>query len=180
MESPISWLPSCRLSEEKTSIVRDGLFVAYVYARDFATDPRTQNGSVITKDNAIVTHGWNSFPPNVRETNERWERPLKYAYVEHAERKAIYHAAQKGMSCDGAHMYCPWYACADCARAIIESGIRKVTGHLQMFVKTPEHWRESMQIAFEMLSDAGVETFVFDGKVCNRLEVRIDGEVWVP
>jgi dCMP deaminase len=49
--------------------------------------------------------------------------------MEHAERDAIYKAAFVGMQTEGATLYVPWFACADCARAIIAAGITRVVGN---------------------------------------------------
>ncbi|MFX8778102.1 deaminase, partial [Acinetobacter baumannii] len=88
----------------------------------------------------------------------RWERPLKYQFVEHAERNSIFHAAREGSKLAGSTMYCPWYACADCARAIIQAGIKEVVGHQKCFDLTPGHWKESIANAFQMFEEAGVKT----------------------
>jgi len=50
-------------------------------------------------------------------------RPAKYRWTEHAERNAIFSAARMGVSIVGATMYLPWFPCAECARAIVQSGI---------------------------------------------------------
>ena len=109
----------------------------------------------------------------------RLERPKKYAFIEHAERNAIYAAACKGEATAGGTLYCPWYACADCARAIIQAGIVRVIGHKQMFDRTPEHWKETIAYGNEMFREAGVEALQYDGPIgeCTAL---INGEVWNP
>src|SRR5687768_3524816 len=119
------------------------LQAAYFHASKYSTDPNTQNAAVLIDDmpsgfddsgryilsKKIVASGANHFPDGVKELPERWERPIKYSYVEHAERNCIYSAAKRGIKTDGLVMYCPWFACADCARAIIQAGIAEVVGH---------------------------------------------------
>ena len=72
--------------------------------------------------------GANLIPgPSVRKTEERCDRPLKYQYLEHAERTAIYRACKSGLKIEGnAIMYSPYNPCVDCARAIISVGIEKL------------------------------------------------------
>lgn len=92
-------------------------------------DERTQIGAVIVGvDNEIVSTGYNSFPRGINDDiPERQERPEKYFWFEHAERNAIYNAARIGVSTLGTTMYMTCgISCADCARAIISAGIKKV------------------------------------------------------
>ena len=102
---------------------------AYNYASIVSSDLNTQNGAIIVNNGEIISMGANSIPLNVKIDDNRLKRPDKYNYIEHAERNAIYNAAKQGKSTYGATMYCPWFACTDCARAIIQSGIKKVVGH---------------------------------------------------
>jgi len=91
-------------------------------------DPSTKVGCIITsKDHQILATGFNGFPRNVDETiAERWERPLKYDLVEHAERNAIYHAARHGISLRGSTAYLNWYPCKDCTKGLIQAGIDEI------------------------------------------------------
>ena len=92
-------------------------------------DRNTQIGVVIVgRDNEIVSTGYNSFPRGIDDNvDERQEKPEKYFWFEHAERNAIYNAARIGVSTLGTTMYMTCgISCADCARAIINSGISKI------------------------------------------------------
>lgn len=90
-------------------------------------DRSTKCGAVIvTPDNDIVTRGWNDHPRGLPDYSERRERPAKYVFTEHAERNAIYNAARLGVSTKGCSIYVNRVPCPDCARAIIQSGIRQV------------------------------------------------------
>lgn len=151
---------------------------AYKFATRYSTDPSTNLGAVIVSpEGEFLSGDANRFPEGVKETKERWERPLKYHYVEHAERNAIYSAAADGMSTYEATMYCPWFACADCARAIIQCGIKKVVGHKFMMDGTPDRWRESIDEAHKMLTEAGVEWEFIDCKI-GDIKILFNGE-WV-
>jgi dCMP deaminase len=127
-------------------------------------DERTQIGVVMVgKDNEIVSTGYNSFPRGLNDNlSERQERPEKYFWFEHAERNAIYNAARIGVSTLGTTMYMTCdISCADCARAIINSGVSKV-----VFSRTtkqwPEIWLESWKRSLQMFQEAGVEIEYYD------------------
>jgi dCMP deaminase len=164
--------------------IKELMAEAYVYAKEHATDPSTQNGALIIDPwtQQVLAQGANHFPRGVQENDFRWERPQKYQFVEHAERNSIYDAAAKGIKTDGRWMICPWYACTDCARAIIQAKIKKVIGHQTTLDWTPEHWKDSIEVALNMLDEAGVEYTFWTGKVFEEDEVKIrfNGELRSP
>lgn len=158
------------------SRLRDAYRLAYLNS----DDPSTKNGAILlNRFGQIIGSGVNCFPRDVLLHADRLQRPTKYAFMEHAERNAIFAAARQGESTDGGTLYCPWYACSDCARAIIQAGIVRVIGHKQMFDRTPEHWKESIAFGNEMFREAGVEALQYDGLIgeCTGL---INGETWNP
>lgn len=157
----------------------DGFFMrmAYRYAAKNSQDPSTQNGAIIVLSNGIpVSLGANRLPPGVESRPERLERPAKYSWLEHAEKDAVISAREP---LDGATLYCPWSACAECARAIILSGIKELVGHQECCDKTPERWRESIQVANQMLDEAGVKRRMISGKI-GGCRVLFDGQWWEP
>src|SRR5512137_1572307 len=91
-------------------------------------DPNTQIGAVIVAPNhEIRSTGYNSLPRGIRDdVPERLERPTKYLWMEHAERNAIYNAARCGTPLEGCTIYIQLMPCMDCARAIVQAGIREV------------------------------------------------------
>lgn len=114
-------------------------------------------GAVIVDDrNVLVSIGWNGFPRGVNDdVDARHGRPAKYKWTEHAERNAIYNAAANGHSTRGCTIYLPWYPCADCARAIIQSGIARI-------VCTEPDWNDHIwaadfAVVREMLAEVGLE-----------------------
>lgn len=114
-------------------------------------DERTQVGAVLATRSRLV-YAANQIPPGLRLAGD------KYAVMEHAERAAIYKAAASGIQTAGAKLYAPWFACRDCARAIILAGITEVVGLSSLAVVTPERWRQEIAAAVTMLQDAGVGT----------------------
>lgn len=138
-------------------------------------DPHTQNGAVIVPvSNQLAAVGCNKIPKGVVRTPDRLRRPEKYAYIEHAERAAIYAAARSGIPTVGATLYCPWFACTECARAIIMAGVTEVVGHVRPRAATPARWTDEIVKAEGMLTEAGVSL----RWLADRLGVSIlfDGE----
>jgi len=162
----------------------DFMIEAYRYAMENATDPWTQNGAVIVKDGNIIAYGANHFPRGVQESDERWKRPLKYSFVEHAERNAIFDATRKGVSTKGTVMYVPWFACADCGRAIIQAGISEVVGHIgpeKWYLEdNREDWGDSIKHSLEMLDEAGVKYRWINDKIGNGIKIRFGGKIRTP
>jgi dCMP deaminase len=139
------------------------LRMAVEIAQTQSDDLHTQNGAVLVTTRGDIVGAANSFPDGVISSNKRRERPIKYSYIEHAERGVIYNAARINMPTRGATLYCPWFACADCARAIICAGITHVIG----LANLPTHaaWQESCNRGDEMLREAGV--------TYRRLDVKL-------
>jgi len=110
----------------------DEMFITMAAIASYRSkDPNTQNGCIIaTEDNRIVSTGYNGFPEGCSDDEFPWDSPAKYDYAEHAERNAIYNATRLGLSVINCKMYLyserGYYPCSDCARAIIQSGIKKV------------------------------------------------------
>ena len=123
-------------------------------------DESTQIGAVIVgKDKEILSTGYNSFPRGLNDNlKERQERPEKYFWFEHSERNAIYNAARVGTPIDNSEIYLTsGLPCCDCARAIINSGIKKVYCKKECTTKNKEKWVEHQTISFIMLKECGVE-----------------------
>lgn len=114
-------------------------------------DTSTQNAAILLRGRSIVASGVNCFTEGIRASKELLERPMKYTYIEHAERNAVYDAAAKGVKTEGLTMVCPWAACADCARAIVNSGIVMLVRHKQAGDRSPERWKESIEHADRIL-----------------------------
>lgn len=116
---------------------------------------------IVDKDNNILSTGYNGFPIGSNDNiPERYERPLKYFWTEHAERNAIYSAAKRGVSLDNTKMFLRWFPCSDCARAIIQSGIKKVICD-KPDLTTPK-WGEHFKITLEMFKECHIEVEYYD------------------
>lgn len=128
-------------------------------------DESTQVGAIIVgKGNEILSAGYNSFPRGLDDNRrERQERPVKYFYFEHAERNAIYNAARNGVKLKGSTLYVTsGLPCADCARAIINSGIKKVYCKRECTTTNKSKWEESQSYALEMMIECGVNVNFYE------------------
>lgn len=127
-------------------------------------DPSTQVGCLLL-DRArpsIIGVGWNSFPDGVDDTiPERWFRPGKYRFVTHAESNAIAKAAKNGIRLDGAMCVISLFPCTDCAKALIQAGVKKIVTR-RPDVDHPK-WGADWESATSLLREAGVELFFADG-----------------
>jgi dCMP deaminase len=127
-------------------------------------DKYTQIGAIIVgEDGEIVSTGYNSFPRGLDDGIDlRQKRPEKYYWFEHAERNAIYNAARIGVSTKGTTMYLSCgLPCADCARGIINSGIRRIFCE-RVDVTKGDMWKESQERSWDMFLETGVDVCFYD------------------
>jgi dCMP deaminase len=108
--------------------------------------------------------GVNEFPRYIHPYPERLISPEKYSWIEHAERNSLYFAANRGIRTRGLIMVCPWVACTDCARGIVQAGIVEVISHNFDLHSTVPHWEDSIGKALQMFKEAAVEYREIDGK----------------
>jgi dCMP deaminase len=139
-------------------------------------DPSTKVGCVIVgQDNVVLSMGFNGFPRGVIEQVDiqvenypayikelhptRWQRPEKYSWIEHSERNAIFNAARHGIRLDGARAYLNWepQPCADCTRALIQSGIKEIIGPNIPFKGAGAGVNYHIDFANQMCKEAGVK-----------------------
>lgn len=86
---------------------------------------RRQVGALLVKDKTIISDGYNGTPsgfPNVCED----DNDTTFPYVLHAEANAIAKVAQSNNSSDGATLYVTASPCIECAKLIIQAGIKRV------------------------------------------------------
>ena len=93
-------------------------------------DPNTQVGAcIVSQDNKILSMGYNGFPTGCSDDDFPWTREgeeleRKYVYTVHSELNAILN--YRGGSLEGAKLYVTMFPCNECAKAIIQSGIREL------------------------------------------------------
>lgn len=86
---------------------------------------RRQVGALLVKDKMIISDGYNGTPSGFENVCED-ENDRTKPYVLHAEANAITKVAKSGNSSDGATLYVTAAPCIECAKLIIQSGIRRV------------------------------------------------------
>lgn len=105
----------------------------------------------------IRSTGYNGFPRGVRsDVEERYDRGSgeKFFWFEHAERNAIYNAGRSGVPLKGCTIYVNRFPCADCARAIIQSGIKAVISPPKP--KNDGALDHSFDVSEVLLNEAGI------------------------
>lgn len=95
-------------------------------------DPSTQVGAcIVGKDNRILSVGYNGAPNGYEDNIFPWDRTgeeleTKYLYVVHAERNAILNYRGSNKDFEGAKIYVDLFPCNECAKEIIQVGIKEV------------------------------------------------------
>ena len=97
-------------------------------AANRSKDPSTQVGAcIVSPENIIISTGYNGLPNGCSDDEFPWDREgesNKYPYVVHAELNAILNAG--GRVLRGARLYVALFPCNECAKAIIQSGVKEV------------------------------------------------------
>lgn len=124
-------------------------------------DPNTQVGAcIVGEDNKILSMGYNGFPNGCSDEEFPWDRDgdmlsTKYAYVTHSELNAILN--YRGGSLAGSKLYVSLFPCNECAKAIIQCGIRTVIYDSDKYAGTPGNIA-----AKRMFDAAGVEYIKYE------------------
>lgn len=102
--------------------------------------------------------GYNGAPRGCRaDEDERMEtRPEKYMWAEHAERNAIYAAARKGFPTKGCSILVTHPPCMDCARAIVQAGIKQVF-YPEPDLEFVKRWGDHMGRTKHLFEECGVQ-----------------------
>ncbi|MDD6467808.1 MAG: dCMP deaminase family protein [Erysipelotrichaceae bacterium] len=150
--------------EQKQVISWDEYFMGLAHlSAKRSKDPSTQVGAVIVnEEKRIVGIGYNGMPYGCEDDEFPWDREgefldTKYPYVVHAELNAILNSIQKLKNCT---LYVSLFPCNECAKAIIQSGIRKIVYECDKYAHT-----EATQASKRMLRAAGVELVQLDYQV---------------
>jgi dCMP deaminase len=96
----------------------------------------------------------NTFPRGIRNLPDRVVGENRFIWLEHAERAAIFAAAKRGLATDGGTLVSTYFPCTDCARAIIQAGIRTVATPRPEF--DDPVWGESFRTSAALLTEGAV------------------------
>ena len=117
-------------------------------------DPNTQVGAcIVSQDNIIISTGYNGMPKGCSDDEYSWDREgdeTKYPYVVHAELNAILNAS--GRDLRGSRLFVALFPCNECAKAIIQSGVKEVLYLSDKYATTP-----STLASKRMMDAAGVK-----------------------
>ena len=123
-------------------------------------DPNSQVGAcIVGPDNKIRSMGYNGFPLGCSDDEFPWAREgdtmdTKYAYVCHSELNAILN--YRGGSLEGCKIYVTLFPCNECAKAIIQSGIKTVVYDENKYDGTP-----SVEVSKKLMNAAGVRYYQY-------------------
>lgn len=136
-------------------------------------DPSTQVGACIVSDNnRILSIGYNGAPNGYHDDEFPWDREgnnldTKYMYVVHAERNAILNYRGSRKDLEDARIYVDLFPCNECAKEIIQSGIREV-----VYLSDKYHDSENTIASRRLFDACGVKYRKLD--LINVKEVVID------
>ncbi len=134
-------------------------------------DPNSQVGAcIVSPDNKILSMGYNGFPVGCSDDEFPWaregeEEDTKYPYVVHSELNAILN--YRGGSLEGAKIYVSLFPCNECAKAIIQAGIRTIVYDENKYEGTA-----SVLASMRMLDAAGVRYYRYQ-RSGRKLEITV-------
>ncbi len=131
-------------------------------------DPSTQVGACIVSDeNKILSVGYNGMPCHCHDDEFPWQREggaleTKYMFVCHAELNAILNYSGTGLR--GSRVYVTLFPCNECAKAIIQSGIKEI-----IYAENKYDGTDSVMASKKMFDAAGVKYRQYEhlGKTIN-------------
>ena len=129
-------------------------------------DPNNQVGAcLVNDDKKVLSLGYNGLTRNMDDDTFDWKSTgeqtgiienIKDYYVVHAERNAILNFRGNMKELEGSTLYVTWFPCNECAKEIIQVGIKKVV-YLRMYSK-----KELVNISMKMFKAAGVEVVPYN------------------
>lgn len=137
-------------------------------------DPNTQVGAcIVDHENRILSTGYNGFPSGCSDDEFPWEREgdfseTKYPFVVHAELNAILNAHGKSLA--GAKIYVALFPCNECAKAIIQCGIKEI-----IYLSDKYASADSTIASKRMLQAAGIKLTRLSPE-CSSLTVSFQAE----
>lgn len=133
-----------------------------ILASQRSKDPSTQVGAcIVNDDNKIMSVGYNGFPRGCSDDEFPWDRQgdkdssTKYPYVCHAELNAILNAG--GNNLKNCRIYVALFPCNECAKAIIQCGIKEV-----IYISDKYKDTDLVQASKRMLNAAGIKLTPFE------------------
>lgn len=131
-------------------------------------DPSTQVGACIVNNSKIVSTGYNGMPTGAKDEEMPWGRDgdflnTKYAYVCHAELNAILNNVA---DLSGATVYVSLFPCNECAKAIVQAGIKRVVYEEDKYADT-----DSVKASKAIFKTCGVQIHQYKP---NKKKIEIE------
>ena len=136
-------------------------------------DPSTQVGAcIVSIDNRILSIGYNGAPNGFCDDSFPWEREgsvlnTKYAFVCHAEMNAILNYRGSRKELENSKIYVDLFPCNECAKLIIQSGIKEVIYISDKYAET-----DATKASKKMFSAAGVKQTQFESD--KKISISFD------
>ncbi|NLK65466.1 MAG: dCMP deaminase family protein [Tissierellia bacterium] len=134
-------------------------------------DPSSQVGACIvdSETNRILSVGYNGLPKNCSDDEYPWMKEgetleTKYPYVVHAELNAILN--NRGAILEGSKLYTTLFPCNECAKAIIQSGIKEI-----VYLSDKHSESAEVKASKKMLTSAGVDFKQFNTSI-DAIELK--------
>lgn len=126
-------------------------------------DPSTQVGAcIVDGDNKVVSIGYNGMPRGISDNEIPWGHgeglESKYLYVCHAEFNAILNT-RNGSALKGCKIYVTLFPCNECAKAIIQTGIKEI-----IYLDDKYHDHVEQNASRNMLDMAGIKYRKYEGR----------------
>lgn len=136
-------------------------------------DPSTQVGAcIVSSDNKILSMGYNGFPTGCSDDDFPWDKSegkdpydTKYFYTTHSELNAILN--YRGGSLEGSKLYVTLFPCNECAKAIIQAGIKTLIYADDKYADTP-----AVRASKRMLNAAGVRYYEYQ-PTGRKIELQV-------
>ncbi len=134
-------------------------------------DPNTQVGAcIVSNRNKILSMGYNGFPSGCSDEEFPWAREgeeleTKYPFVTHSELNAILN--YRGGSLEGTKLYVSLFPCNECAKAIIQAGIRTVVYDSDKYAGTPSN------VASKKMFDAAGVEYIKYSRTGKKIEIDV-------
>ncbi len=138
------------MTDKQEQFDRSYLEMARVWSRN-SYCRRRKVGAILVKDRMIISDGFNGTPSGFENICED-ENGVTKPYVLHAEANAISKVAKSGNNSEGATLYVTDSPCVECAKLIIQAGIKRVVYLIEYRVRD----------GIELLQRAGVEVCKYD------------------
>ena len=145
-------------TDKHLTLAKRYIRMAQIWAENSSCQ-RRKVGSLIVKDQMIISDGYNGTPSGFENCCED-ETGHTYPFVLHAEANAITKVARSNNSSDGATLYVTSSPCIECAKLIIQAGIKRVV--------FSEYYR--LQDGIDLLRKAGIQVDFIDPQANDETE----------